>query len=851
MEGPLGEIAMEGAAIESAVEASDASAPARLGQPGAPPGGLPPPGGAGPPEEPGDPEGPRDPEGPGEPAEKEPPKPSARFLTITVVVATLVAALSGFLLNRASAESSDAADMAQQLSLQGSAAETSAFQQAQTDYSVYLSLQSLRAEAAQEMLEAGYDQPGTATWANLFKATTAEAEQTSKSLPSDMHPYFANGDPDPNFPADFFDTRASTGTYMEAKSDAYNDVSNQWTKLVDSYTAIVTMIAVALFLFGSAFVLYGRNRALFTVIGVTLVSVGLIWGGALVLVRQPGAPSDAAAQDYAGGVVAMGAAISPSGYQAAIADFTAAIKERPDYALAYEERSSAEQLRGSEAIGAAFVANVSPYWARLAATDALAAYNLGDHDAGATLNVAVSYYRSWILSGGAGQPPSATVAFVRRTAQLDPTNPVPLLDLGLADLATHQYPAAAKSYAAAMTHMLYTCADPDVLSTCTHPQPSTLYALQQAWFAAAMETLETLASSKDATGSTGMRAAITRMEGVLTGSMASDKVVAGPAPSGLQEEGMSGFIDPNYLGLSVPVPKGVNWRKMADMPLTVLWYQRPDRSSKWSAIPETACWGDGHQECGYYYGGYFNFETRFLTADNSCFTNVQYKAELYIGGSLAGSLSLSPNDDYMSTNLSPAIAKAMNVGTCVPATWRLQPTVRFKFRVYGTSQTVSGPLSTAAMSYASPDHSEGVYLLRLYTPRTSYTGTPADVQDLVTRAAQYAVRLFEGNGLPRDFEPVEAYRPSTLWGYGVTDMMTVPYRSASTGTEALVGAAIIAPGGVVSGAAQQDKFIAAHVDDDYAIVVSIVYARESSGFWSGEHPLGVQVFGSWSLLSYA
>jgi len=38
-------------------------------------------------------------------------------------------------------------------------------------------------------------------------------------------------------------------------------------RLVDSYTAILTMIAVALFLFGSAYVLYGRNRVIFTVLG--------------------------------------------------------------------------------------------------------------------------------------------------------------------------------------------------------------------------------------------------------------------------------------------------------------------------------------------------------------------------------------------------------------------------------------------------------------------------------------------------------------------------------------------------------------------------------------------------------
>jgi hypothetical protein len=54
----------------------------------------------------------------------------------------------------------------------------------------------------------------------------------------------------------------------------------------------------------------------------------------------------------------------------------------------------------------------------------------------------------------------------------------------------------------------------------------------------------------------------------------------------------------------------------------------------------------------------------------------------------------------------------------------------------------------------------------------------------------------------------------------------------------------------VDGASAQDRAISADLGRDYAVEVEIVYEPLASSFWSGGHPLGGQVFGSWSLLSY-
>ncbi len=783
---------------------------------------------------------------------KPPARPTARFLTITIVLATFIAALGGFLLNRASADASDTGSVAQELSLQGSAAETSAYQQAESDYSQYLALQSLKAKAAQEMLEATYDQADAPTWAELYKVASAQAGLTSKAVPSDLRPDLANNDPDPDFPYDFFAHRASSATELEAESNAYNDVSDQWSRLVDSYTAILTMIAVALFLFGSAYVLYGRNRVIFTVLGGLLVATGLVWGAGLAITRQPGTPSRAAAADYANGVTAMDEAAVPSEYQAAIEDFTDAIKLRPDYAQAYSERAAAEAFRGSEAIGAGFISNVSPHWARLSAEDELEAYNLGDHDAGQVLNVGWGYYTLWIVGGGVGRPPALALSFFRQAAQLDPTNPVDLLDLGLADIAMGHYQAGAQSFSAGVRHMLYDCPAGPAQADCTRPQPATSYGLQQDWFAGGMEALGALGQSREAMGSGSLRAAITNAKDLLAVSMASGKLVPGPYHRALAVPGLGAFLDPNYLELDVAVPKTTTAYQMAGMPITVLWYERPPGGTRWSAISETACWGHGRQLCGRYDSQYntFQFVTRFLAADNQCFTNLEYRAELYVGGNLAGSLNLGPKDDYIGTNLAPALSKAMNVGICTPSSWHQQPLPRLTFHVHGSPSTVSGTLSTSELYYASADRKEGVYLFRLYPPRTSPKGAPLNVQKVVEAGEKYAIYLLRDRGLPADIAQLGPPRLDGVWGPAVSDMLTTGYASRSTGTEAFVGAAVISPYGVKTGAAAQDSSIAAYVPGDYAVVVTIVYGPVRSPFWAGPHNLGLQVFSSWSLLNY-
>lgn len=838
MPGPMGEPFLEGATVEGAmsdvaVEAlvvEGAEGENALGQPSAP-------------QEPG-----HEPD-----HDSKPPWPSNRALTITIVLATLVAAVAGFLLNRASASSSNASDTAQELNLRGSAQSTAAYQQAETDYAQYIDLQAAQAKAAEEMVEAGYNQPGAANWADLFNVANAQARSISSGLPKDLRPDLPDGNPDPSFPLDFFDRRAWQGTFLEAESDAYNYVSGQWNKVVDSYTAILTMLAVSLFLFGSAYVLYGRNRLLFSAVGAGLVLVGLIWGGSLVTVNVPNQVSDVAARDYANGVVALSEASTPADYRPALRDFTAAIKARPDYADAYAQRASAEEGIGSQELGYGFVSNISPHWARLAEADDLEAYNLGDHEVEQVSNVGWDLYSLWLMDGTKGAPPAQALQFNALGAKLDPSNPVNWMNLGVDNLAAGNYSNAMNDYTAAATHILYTCREPSDLSTCKEYQPQQASGEQSDWLAGGMQDLEGLAASPMGRSSAALRSEITKAKGVLTASLAYNRV-ANAKPLPFKKPYMSGFLDPNIIQLDVAVPTGMAHTKFLDSPLTLIWYQRANDKGNWNGISETTCWGTGSETCTEWKqkGNYLQFRTEFLQADGECFTNVQYKAELYDAGTLVGSLVLSPKatstSDYLTTNLSAAEAPGMNFGICVPATWRQRPLQKMTVTVSGTNKKISGTLANGELQYASADGKSGVFLLRIYTLHQNYT-TNKQLQALVTDVNEYALSLFEGHGMPSGFTSSGSYTPQSLWGDALTDMMTNVYSSGPT--YAAVAGALVASGGADYGAQYQDESIAQNVaygDYDDAVVVAIVYGPSS--MWATQHALGIQVLSSASLLGY-
>jgi tetratricopeptide (TPR) repeat protein len=124
------------------------------------------------------------------------------------------------------------------------------------------------------------------------------------------------------------------------------DLANQHGGKADTYVAILTVLAVALFLLGLSLTVEGSRRFVLLVPGVAIAVVCVGWS-LLTWSRHVERVSDPAIVD-----VAEGQALQDAGdFEGAIAHYDEAIEDSPDFAAAYARRASARFLQGSSQLG--------------------------------------------------------------------------------------------------------------------------------------------------------------------------------------------------------------------------------------------------------------------------------------------------------------------------------------------------------------------------------------------------------------------------------------------------------------------------------------------------------------------
>jgi tetratricopeptide (TPR) repeat protein len=143
---------------------------------------------------------------------------------------------------------------------------------------------------------------------------------------------------DPSFPNRFTQQTQWSSYRLTALRDASNQQADGAETQSVHYAAILTMLAVAVFLFGYSLTPQGRSRRrLFSSVAAGFVLVAGVW--AFVQAVSPvEKPSDAAATAFANGKVQL----ETGNPEAAIVSFTRAVKLRPEFVDAYAERAQAE-----------------------------------------------------------------------------------------------------------------------------------------------------------------------------------------------------------------------------------------------------------------------------------------------------------------------------------------------------------------------------------------------------------------------------------------------------------------------------------------------------------------------------
>jgi tetratricopeptide (TPR) repeat protein len=124
------------------------------------------------------------------------------------------------------------------------------------------------------------------------------------------------------------------------------DLANQHGGKADTYVAILTVLAVALFLLGLSLTVEGRSRFILLAPGVAIAVVCVGWS-LTTWSRHVEEVTDVAID-----AVADGQALQDAGdFAGAIEKYDEAIDESPDFAAAYARRASARFLQGSTQLG--------------------------------------------------------------------------------------------------------------------------------------------------------------------------------------------------------------------------------------------------------------------------------------------------------------------------------------------------------------------------------------------------------------------------------------------------------------------------------------------------------------------
>ena len=681
----------------------------------------------------------------------------SRVISIGMVLVTLAAALVGYLLNDASKSGDQAAARAQRLSLQAMGSVFRGQQRAQVAVETFVLAEQQRlrsAEVRQRRLFAtdadtsALDREET-RWRRI-------AERTQELTPLNSESAFGPGR-DANFPTKWYVAHQQEAIRLGAVQDAANEQSSVWGSRFASYTAILTMFAVALYLLGFSLTLPRAARRLFFTMGVLLSVTGCAWAAALVLAEPDRAP-DQAAEEYARGDVLSRTAYAPADYRAAISHFDRAIALRPSFAQAYVDRAEAEFAAGSPP-GAFEVLADTPSLERatddlrralaLGADNGLVLGNLGFNE----FLVAVRERRPGLLGDAERH--------TRRAIELSPSFVNFAYNLGLVLLAERRPEAARAAYERAILRTIYR----DVATKKKRLDEQ----FEEETVAGALTDLQNLVTEQPELADE-VRAA----KQLIVGSVSRRRLAAPASRARLGKPVADVFAGE----VQVRALRFTRFDFDHDT-LSMQWYAAGPHGLGWVALPEVSGtvfvdpegYGPGDLELDED-DTYFVLR-RYLefTYPPRCFTRGRYRVELYVNGRLVSQAAVQTSFG----RLDAGVARTLDIRVCRPPSWE------------HSDLTLAGLME----GFVSDDGSRGVYAFRVGKPRSleklpAAKLSPAVLQRLVKRFS------FIFPSEPSFVEPDEESYFLGLDG-------SVTYRYAYTGGKVLAGAGVAEDGTVVVG----------------------------------------------------
>jgi Tfp pilus assembly protein PilF len=589
-------------------------------------------------------------------------------VAILIVVATLAAAMVGYLQVWSSGRSDAAATEAQRSAIAATA------RQSRTDQ--WSDVQTALASRA-SLARSAADQPSlqASVFGNAVPLEDRLAARRSRALADrfgDLAAVVGSGftgvplrgplteADDPAFPTRFVAETSREPIRLRAMQDSQNDEASGWSSRAATYTAVLTLFAVALYLLGISMALPRNVGRWFERGGIAFTVVGLVWAG-LGSANRPEPASQLAASEFAAGTVALTGAFDAydsSAYNLARDHLTKAIEAQPDFARAYLNRAQAVYFGSSPNPGLGSV--TSPQALRASIEDLRTAVDLGLDNALALGNIgALSFQEA--MDQDSPELLDQALDFTRQVLEIDPGRPLWLYNLAVTELAAGQQDAAAEAFARADRAALR--------------QPSTA----AFWATGALSALDVLASHRPET-TTRVRAMKDLVVGEVFGTGRTT------APSGLA---LDLVVSPSLVQFAIPVAQAGSIDPAKDT-VVAEWYYDDPFDHGFAVLPEVSGQVALQRADD---GGWFGLVEYLPNAQPPrCLPTGSYRVEVYVNGHLAGTGTADGSFGDLQTVTDPVL----NAGFCVPADW--------------TPSSSATPGVTQA--WASKDESQGLVVIR-------------------------------------------------------------------------------------------------------------------------------------------
>ena len=595
------------------------------------------------------------------------------IVAIIIAFATLIAAFAGFLQADSANRAGARREAAEQLSLRALASSQSAQQRAQVELETFARWTEQQTRASNALV-AGLYAASDPVRANQLTLEMERWETLAAGTLSllDIDPEGEFGpEQDPTFPTRYFSAATEESLRLNALQDAANEEASALDRRAASYTAILAMVAVSLYLFGLTLAVAGQWRRFgFLGVGLGLLTVGLLWLVQSIL--TPGyVTNPEAAAAYARGRVALINTTGRAGYREAMAHYDQAIELRPSFARAYSDRSDAIFLSESPQ-RTGFISIVPPEALERARADLERARALG-HE-GASTHGSLGFYA--FLQGVQEADVALlneSAAFSQQAIALDPLQPIYRYNLAVALVAAGRLDEARAAYQEGVARSLYL----DQANTRLRGEPF----VQEQWLAGALTDLEIVRRYRP-----DLDSSIRGFKEQIVGRVASQSLDAPTASPAV-------FSD---IQLDI-FPAELQWQgtvqgyDAARDTIAAQWYHQDAQGLGWAVIPEvsqTAVPTVGSDGRLFQLSPYMS-----RVSPPACLPSGSYRVELYVNGRLAaeatGAVDFGQYDAFFSRELTVAL--------CRPPDW-----VRREDRLPGL---IDG--------FQSPDLQHGVYAARL------------------------------------------------------------------------------------------------------------------------------------------